>query len=162
MKTTLANAALTKMVVGAALLLAPVPAFAQAAAGAVPNSFDNPAAAQAQTPARPAAPAVAPASSAPDIARSQDALRSVIAAGQDDGFDYSVFTDNLAAQIRQQSAQVGPLLKSFGEVKTIEYQRQEGPAELFKVTFDNQVTEWLIGFDADNKIAALLFRPAEG
>ena len=34
-------------------------------------------------------------------------------------------------------------------------------ADLFRVTFDNQVTEWLIGFDAEDKIALLLFRPAE-
>ena len=47
-------------------------------------------------------------------------------------------------------------------MKTVEYLRQEGEAQLFKVTFDNQVTEWLIGFDSDDKIAALLFRPAEG
>ena len=37
---------------------------------------------------------------------------------------------------------------------------QDG-ADLFRVTFDNQVTEWLIGFDAEDKIALLLFRPAE-
>lgn len=148
---------LTTILVAAALAGAPASPLAQAAAGAVPNSFDAPAASQtppsAQTPAASAA--------APDIARSQEALRSVIAAGQGAGFDYSVFTDNLAAQIRQQADQVGPLLKSFGEVKTIEYQRQEGQAELFKVTFDNQATEWMIGFDANNKIAALLFRPSQ-
>lgn len=147
MKTTL---------IAAALLLAPVPAFAQTAAGSVPNSFDRPAQAQ---PARPA-PAPTPSAQAPDIARGEEALRSVITAAQGPGFDYSAFTDSVATQIRPQAAQVTPLLKSFGAVKTVEYLRQEGEAQLFKVTFDNQVTEWLIGFDSDDKIAALLFRPA--
>ena len=165
MKTTLTLSAL-----GAALLLAPMPALAQSAAAAsVPNAFDRPAQTQAQnpTPAAPARPASAAAAAAtpaaaPDIARSEEALRGVIADIQGGGFDYSDFTPNLAAQIRQQAEQVGSLIKSFGAVKTVEYERQEGEAQMFKVTFDNQATEWLIGFDADDKIAALLFRPAQG
>lgn len=169
MKTTLALSAL-----GAALLLTPAAALAQstppsnggAAAGAVPNSFDAPGQAAPNPSARPApapAPAQAgPGAEAPDIARAEEALRGVIAAAQGSGFDYSVFTTDLAGKIRQQSAQVGPLIKSFGDLKTVEYVRQEGEAQLFRVTFDNQVTEWMIGFDADDKIAALLFRPAEG
>ena len=36
-----------------------------------------------------------------------------------------------------------------------------GEDQLFRVTFDNQATEWIIGFGDDGKIAALLFRPAE-
>ncbi|MBU1271873.1 MAG: hypothetical protein KJ728_05980 [Alphaproteobacteria bacterium] len=154
MKTTL---------IAVALLLAPASAIAQsggAAAGAVPNSFDRPAQAQSQpAPSAPTAPAVA--ATAPDIARSEEALRAVIAAAQGPGFDYSVFTDSLAAQIRQQADQVAPLVKGFGAVKTVAFERPEGEAHLFKVTFDNQVTEWVIGFDADDKIAALLFRPVE-
>ena len=153
---------LMKTTLAAALLLAPVPAFAQAAAGAVPNAFDRPA--QSATPqARPApaAPAPTAAAQAPDIARSEEALRAVIAAAQGAGFDYADFTTGLGTQIRQQEAQVIPLIKGFGAIKTVEYVRQEGEAQMFKVTFDNQVTEWMIGFDADDKIAALLFRPAE-
>jgi len=153
---------LMKTALAAAILLAPVPAFAQAAAGAVPNAFDRPA--QSATPqARPAPAAPAPtgAAQAPDIARSEEALRAVIAAAQGTGFDYADFTTDLGTQIRQQEAQVIPLLKGFGAVKTVEYVKQEGEAQMFKVTFDNQVTEWMIGFDAEDKIAALLFRPAE-
>ena len=89
------------------------------------------------------------------------ALCAVIAGAQGTGFDYSDFTTGLGTQIRQQEAQVVPLIKGFGAVKTVEYVKQEGEAQMFKVTFDNQVTEWLIGFDAEDKIAALLFRPAE-
>lgn len=153
---------LLKTTLAAALLLAPVPAFAQAAAGAVPNAFDRPA--QSATPqARPAPAAPAPtgAAQAPDIARSEEALRAVIAAAQGTGFDYADFTTGLGTQIRQQEAQVIPLIKGFGAIKTVQYVRQEGEAQMFKVTFDNQVTEWMIGFDAEDKIAALLFRPAE-
>ena len=164
MKTTL-----TLSAIGAALLLAPMPASAQSAAAAsVPNAFDRPAQAQTQnpTPAAPARPATASAAAAtpaaaPDIARSEEALRGVIADIQGGGFDYSDFTPNLAAQIRQQAEQVGSLIKGFGAVKTVEYKRQEGEVQLFKVTFDNQATEWMIGFDAEDKISALLFRPAE-
>jgi hypothetical protein len=151
MKTTL---------IAALLALAPAPVLAQAAAGSAPNSFDAPAAGQA-APARPA-PAPSAATAAPaDVARSEEALRAVIAAIQGPGPDYSVFTDNLAAQMRQQAAQVTPLIKSFGALRAVDHQRPEGQAQLFRVTFDNQVTEWMIGFDDEGKIAALLFRPAQ-
>ena len=43
MKPTLMKTAQISTALAAALLLAPVPAFAQAAAGAVPNAFDQPA-----------------------------------------------------------------------------------------------------------------------
>lgn len=160
---------LTKTLLGAALILAPAPALAQAAAASVPNAFDRPAQTQSQPQAAPTRPAPAgpPATSAatpaaaPDIARAEEALRGVIADVQGGGFDYSDFTPNLAAQIRQQAEQVGSLIKGFGAVKTVEYKRQEGEVQLFKVTFDNQATEWMIGFDAEDKISALLFRPAE-
>ncbi len=163
MKTTL---------IAAALLLAPAPALAQssgAAAGSVPNSFDAPAAQAASPAPRPApqtsGPAqnapTSPAASAADIAKGETALRDIIGDIQGAGLDYSVFTENLAAQIREQSDQVTPLIKSFGELREIDHQRAEGPAQLYRVTFDNQATEWLIGFDQTGKIAALLFRPAE-
>jgi hypothetical protein len=152
---------LMKTAIAAAVLLAPMPALAQAAAGAVPNGFDRPAQAAAPQARPAAAPATASAAQAPDIARSEEALRAVIASAQGTGFDYSDFTTGLGTQIRQQDAQVVPLIKGFGAVKTVEYVKQEGEAQMFKVTFDNQVTEWLIGFDAEDKIAALLFRPAE-
>jgi len=159
---------LTKTLLGAALILAPAPALAQAAAASVPNAFDRPAQTQSQPQAAPARPAQAapPAASAtpaaaPDIARAEEALRGVIADVKGGGFDYADFTPNLAAQIRQQAEQVSALIKGFGAVKTVEYKRQEGEVQLFKVTFDNQATEWMIGFDAEDKISALLFRPAE-
>lgn len=159
MKPTLMKTAHISTALATALLLAPVPAFAQAAAGAVPNAFDQPAR-SGNAQARPA-PAPTGSAQAPDIVRSEEALRAVISAAQGTGFDYSDFTTNLGTQIRQQEAQVIPLIKGFGAIKTVQYVRQEGEAQMFKVTFDNQVTEWMIGFDAEDKIAALLFRPAE-
>lgn len=154
MKTALKTLAL------AAALLAPAPVLAQAAAGSVPNSFDAPA--TQATPA-PQGPAQAePQAAAPaDVAKAEAALRGVIVAIQGPGLDYSAFTENLAAQIRQQADQVTPLIKSFGALRTIEHVRPEGQAQMFRVTFDNQATEWVIGFGDDGKIAALLFRPAE-
>jgi len=153
------------LLAAAALMLVPAalggPALAQVAAGAVPNSFDAPAQGQSQGQSQPRPqPAPAP-TAAPDVARGEEALRDIIADAQGDGFDYSVFTTNLAAQIRQQSAQVTPLIKGFGAVRSVAFVRQEGEAQLFRVVFDNQDTEWLIGFDDQDRVAALLFRPAE-
>ena len=156
MKTALKTLAL------AAALLAPAPVLAQAAAGSVPNSFDAPAAQATPAPQRPVqAPVQAPAAASTDVAEAEAALRGVIVAIQGPGPDYSAFTQNLAAQIRQQADQVTPLIKSFGALRSVEHVRPEGQAQLFRVTFDNQATEWVIGFDDDGKIAALLFRPAE-
>lgn len=157
MKTALKTLAL------AAVLLAPAPVLAQAAAaGSVPNSFDAPATQTTPAPQRPAqAPAQAQAAAPADVAKAETALRGVIVAMQGTGPDYSVFTENLAEQIRQQADQVTPLIKSFGALRSVEHVRPEGQAQLFRVTFDNQATEWVIGFGDDGKIAALLFRPAE-
>ena len=157
------------LVLSGALLMA-APALAQtaapsrapaqgAAAATLPDAFEGDAPAASTAPASPSI--AGPAAQAPDIARSEEVLRAVIAAAQGTGFDYADFTTGLGTQIRQQEAQVIPLIKGFGAIKTVQYVRQEGEAQMFKVTFDNQVTEWLIGFDAEDKIAALLFRPAE-
>jgi len=150
---------LMKTALAAVLLLAPVPAFAQAAAGAVPNAFDQPA--QPGTAQVRPAPAPTGAAQAPDISRAEEALRSVIASAQSSGFDYSVFTTDMASQMRQLSTQVTPLLKGYGDVRTVAFERVEGEAQLFKIAFDNQVTEWMIVFDPEDKIAGLRFRPLE-
>lgn len=159
MKPTLMKTAQISTALAAALLLVPVPAFAQAAAGAVPNAFDQPAQPGTVQP-RPA-PAPIGAAQAPDISRAEEALRSVIASAQGSGFDYSVFTTDMASQMRQLSTQVTPLLKGYGDVRTVAFERVEGEAQLFKITFDNQVTEWMIVFDPEDKIAGLRFRPLE-
>lgn len=122
------------------------------AAATLPNAFGEPAA-----PARPAAPAVA---EAPDIARSEQALRAAIASFQSGNVDYSVFSDDLAAQIREQATTVTPMVQQFGALKTIDHVGQQDGADLFRVVFEKQATDWVIAFDGQDQIAALLFRPA--
>ena len=158
MKTSLIKTALAAALLAAPLFAAPSAALAQASAGSVPNAFDAaPAPTQAPAPAQAAVEA-----QAPDIARAETALRGVIAAVQGAGFDYSVFTPDLATRMRQLSPEISPLIKSFGAVRTVEFQKAEDEAQLFRVTFDNKVTEWMILFDPEDKIAGLRFRPVEG
>lgn len=142
---------------GASLLALPVAA--QTAAATLPNAFGQPAAAPAQAPAGPAAPAAA---EAPDIARSEAALRAVIASLQSDEIDYSVFSVSLAEQIRGRAAEFAPRVQQLGAVQAVEYRGQQDGAELFRVVFEKQATDWVIAFDAEDQIAALLYRPAEG
>ncbi|QBQ49702.1 hypothetical protein [Brevundimonas naejangsanensis] len=156
---------LTAALMGATLLAAP--ALAQqaparpatgsgAAAATLPHAFEGDAA-----PARPqAAPAAPTTAIAPDIARSEEALRAVIAAMQAGQIDYTVFTPDMAEQIRAQSGQVAPLLQQFGPLKSISHLDQQNGADVFRVIFEKQATDWVIGFDEEDLIAALLFRPA--
>lgn len=159
MKTPILAAA----VLGASLLALPVaaqttttPAPTGGAAATLPNAFEEPA------PARPAAsaPRPEPAAEAPDIARSEQALRAAIASFQSGNVDYSVFSDDLATQIREQAPTVTPLVQQFGALKTINHVGQQDGADLFRVVFEKQATDWVIAFNGDNQIAALLFRPA--
>lgn len=158
MKTILIAAALCL-----AAAAAPHAALSQAAAGAVPNTFDG-AATRQSAPVQPPVQAQAPAQAAgqaPDVARAEEALRSVIAAAQGPGFDYSVFTPDLGGRMRQLAPEVTPLIKSFGAVRSVDFQAAEGDAQLFRITFDNKVTEWMILFDPEDRIAGLRFRPVE-
>lgn len=135
----------------AALLIAPVAAQAQVAAGTVPNTFDAPAVVQ---PAVPAVPA-------PANARSEEVLREIIAGAQAGTIDYGLMTDDLAGKMREQEAAIRPLIESFGPVQAVDFVgRQEG-ADLFAVVFSNAATQWVIGFNDEDKVAALLFRPAQ-
>lgn len=161
---------LTAALIGGALLAAQgaAPALAQSslaqsspraqpgvAAATLPDSFE------AEAPAdRPKAGPPA-ATTAPDIARSEEALRVVIAAFQSGTIDYADFTTGLAAQVRAKSGEMIPLIQQFGAIKTVEHRGQQNGADLFRVVFDKQATDWVIGFDAEDQIAALLFRPAQ-
>ncbi|NBB64434.1 hypothetical protein GVN18_34820 [Pseudomonas sp. ODNR1LW] len=152
---------LIQTVLAAALLAAPSAVLAQAAAGSVPNAFDAAPRAAALAPTAQAPAQAQMEAQAPDVARAERALRDVIAAVQGAGFDYSVFTPDLAARMRQLSPEISPLIKSFGAVRTVEFQKAEGEAQLFRATFDNRVTEWMILFDPEDRIAGLRFRPVE-
>ncbi|MFK4058253.1 hypothetical protein [Brevundimonas sp. NPDC046655] len=150
MKTRIFAAA----VMGASLLALPVTA--QTAAATLPNSFGEPDAVQAPPPPAPAS------GEAPDIARTQGALRAVIASLQSDEIDYSVFSPSLAEQIRSRAAEFAPRVRQLGAVQVMEYRGQQDGAELFRVVFEKQATDWVIAFDNEDRINALLYRPARG
>lgn len=147
------------LLIAAALLLAPAAAQAQVAAGALPNTFDRPAQA-APVPAPAPAPALAPAPT-PANARSEEVLREIIAGAQAGAIDYSLMSDDLAAKVREQEAQIEPLIQGFGLVQAVDFVGAQDGADLFAVVFANAATQWVIGFDETDKVAALLFRPAE-
>lgn len=140
----------------AALLLAPVAAQAQVAAGAVPNPFDRPAGAMAAQPAPPPAEMPTPAN-----ARSETVLREIIAGARAGTIDYALMTEDLAGKMREQEAAIRPLIEGFGLVQAVDFVGNQGEADRFLVVFANAATEWVIGFDDEDKVAALLFRPAE-
>lgn len=147
------------LLIAAVLLLAPAAAQAQVAAGALPNTFDRPAQAAPVPPS--AAAASAAAASTPANARSEDVLREIIAGAQSGAIDYSLMSDDLAAKVREQEAQIGPLIQGFGLVQAVDFVGAQDGADLYAVVFANAATEWVIGFDEADKVAALLFRPAQ-
>lgn len=149
------------LLAAAVLLIAPVVsvsgAHAQVAAGSVPNSFDAPTAAPAQAaPPAPAAAAVAPVNPA-----SEEALRTIIAGAQAGTVDYALMTDDLAAKVREQEATVLPLIQGFGPLVSLGFVGSQNGADLYGAVFANAATQWVIGFNDEGKVAALLFRPAE-
>lgn len=144
------------LALAAALVLAPAAAQAQAAAATVPNPFDRP----AGQPARPAAAPAAPRAATPVNAKSEDALRDLIAQAQGDGFDYALMTETLAEQVRAQEATVRPIIKGFGAIQALDFMDSQDGADIFAVTFAEADTLWVIGFDDAGKIDAFLFRPA--
>lgn len=155
------------LLAAAVLLLAPVTfasgAHAQVAAGALPNTFDDPAArARAATAAPAPTPApAAPLASEPANAASEDILRTLIASAQAGAMDYSLMTDDLAGKVREQEAAVLPVIESFGALVALDFVGSRDRNDLFSATFANAATEWVIGVNDDGKVAALLFRPAE-
>ena len=154
------------LLIAAALLLVPAAANAQAAAGSLPNSFDTPArapraaAASAPSASIPVGPAI-PAVQTPANPKSEEVLREIIAGAQAGTIDYSLMTDDLAAKVREQAAAIQPLITGFGPVQAVDFVGAQNGADLFAVTFSNAATQWVIGFNEADKVAALLFRPAE-
>lgn len=146
--------------IAAALTLAPVAAQAQVAAATVPNTFDRPATA-ARAPAQAPAPARAPMATAPANAQSETTLRAIITGAQSGAIDYGLLTDTLAVRVREQEAQMTPLIQGFGALQSVTFIGSQEGADLFAVRFANAATEWFIGFDDAGKVDGLLFRPAE-
>ena len=143
-------------VIGLALFAAPLSAQAQVAAGALPNSFDSPARPATAPQAAPAVPVV----TTPANPQSEDTLRTIIAGAQAGSIDYSLMTDGLGERVRRQEAQLAPVIRGFGAVQAVDFVGSQNGADLFVITFANATTQWVIGFEGD-KVAALLFRPAE-
>lgn len=146
------------LLIAAALLFLPAAAQAQVAAGSMPNSFDAPGAARAAP-----APAAAPVAALPTPvnARSEDVLREIIAGAQAGTINYALMTDDLAARIRAQETAIRPLIAGFGPVQAVDFVGSQDGADLFAVTFSTAATQWVIAFNETDKVAALLFRPAE-
>ena len=148
------------LLIATALLLLPAGAQAQVAAASMPNSFDGPVrVAQVAAPA--AAPSAVPAAPAPANPRAEAVLRDIIAGAQAGTIDYAVMTEDLAGKVREQEAAIQPLIAGFGPVQAVDFVGSQNGADLFAVVFANAATEWVIGFNEADKVAALLFRPAE-
>ena len=146
------------LLAAAAVLLVPAAAHAQVAAGALPNTFDDPAARTAQaTPA----PAAAATSAEPAHPESENILSTLIASAQAGAMDYALMTDDLAGKVRAQEAAIKPVIDGFGAVVAVDFVSSRERNDLFSVTFANAATEWVIGVNDDGKVAALLFRPAQ-
>ena len=141
------------LLIAAALLLLPAGARAQVAAASMPNSFDGPVRV-----APVAAPVAAPV---PANLRAEAVLRDIIAGAQAGTIDYAVMTEDLAGKVREQEASIQPLIVGFGPVQAVDFVGSQNGADLFAVIFANAATEWVIGFNEADKVAALLFRPAE-
>ena len=150
------------LLIAAALLVIPVAAptvaLAQVAAATMPNSFDRPA--QLPRAAVPAQPVVPPVTT-PANPLAEDTLRAIIAGAQAGTIDYSLMSDDLAGKVREQEAAIQPLIAGFGPVQAVDFVGTQNGADLFAVTFSNASTQWVIGFNEADKVAALLFRPAE-
>jgi hypothetical protein len=144
------------LLIAAALLLLPAGARAQVAAASMPNSFDGPVRV-----APVAAPIAAPVAPAPANPRAEAVLRDIIAGAQAGTIDYAVMTEDLAGKVREQEASIQPLIVGFGPVQAVDFVGSQNGADLFAVIFANAATEWVIGFNEADKVAALLFRPAE-
>ena len=143
------------LLIATALLLLPAGAQAQVAAASMPNSFDGPVRV-----AQAAPPTAAPAAPAPANPRAEAVLRDIIAGAQAGTIDYAVMTEDLAGKVREQEAAIQPLIVGFGPVQAVDFIGSQNGADRFAVIFANAATEWVIGFNEADKVAALLFRPA--
>jgi streptogramin lyase len=126
-----------------------------AAAARLPNAFDGTA-----RQASPAPVQAAPVAEAPDVTRGREALMVVIADAQDGALDYSAFSEDVAGRLRPVEDDLTAAIQGFGALGDITYIGRQNGADLFEVNFENLKTQWVIGFDADDHIAVLLFREA--
>lgn len=120
------------------------------AAGRIQNTFDRT--------GRQTAVAV-PARTEPDP-RSEPAIRAFIGGLQTGTVDWNAFTPNMAEQMRPGESQAVEVIRELGALESVEWFQHRDGADHYLVRFENADTQWIIGFDDDDRIAALLFRPA--
>ena len=125
------------------------------AAASLPNAFDG-----TRRSAPPVAVQETPAAEAPDVTRARETLEAVIADAQDGSLDFSAFTEDMTTRLRPVEGDLTGAIQSFGALETIAYVGRQNGADMFEVRFDGILTQWVIGFDADDRIAILLFREA--
>jgi hypothetical protein len=130
---------------------------APGAAATLPNTFDSPVTRTAPLAAPVAMPTAGQVTEA-DMA--EGALRAVIADLAGGRFDPELFTEELGSQIRSQLPTLRPVVQGFGAIGPIDAQGVANGTNQFLVTFENAVTQWVIGLNEDGRISALLFRPA--
>lgn len=127
----------------------------ETAAASLPNAFDG----RPRT-APPVAVQEIPTAEAPDVARARETLEAVIADAQDGSLDFSAFTEDMTTRLRPVEGDLTGAIQSFGALETIAYVGRQNGADMFEVRFDSILTQWVIGFDAEDRIAVLLFREA--
>ncbi len=130
------------------------------AAATLPNTFDGPSAATAVAAPLPP-PVVAPTQEEVTQAdMAEGALRAVIGDLAQGRIDDALFTPELASRLRPQLSTLRPVVQGFGEIGQIEPQGVSNGATQFLVTFENAVTQWVVGLNDEGRVSALLFRPA--
>ncbi len=151
-----------RLILTAVLLTLAAPALAQtapqepAAAATLPDAF-GPAVAPVQRPLPPApSAALAPA----DPQAGEAVVREVVAEAQAGALTYDRFTPDLATRVRAQAPQLVPILQGFGALQTVEYGGEQNGASMYLAVFENAATQWIVGRNAEGKVALLLFRPA--
>lgn len=127
----------------------------ETAAASLPNAFDG-------TPrtATPVAVQETPTAEAPDVTRGRETLEAVIADAQDGSLDFSAFSADMTTRLRPVEADLTAAIQSFGELETIAHVGHQNGADMFEVRFESILTQWVIGFDVEDRIAVLLFREA--
>jgi len=129
------------------------------AAASLPNTFDGPTAITAPSAQPPAAPTTTPGQ-VTDADIAEGVLRVVIADLKAGEIDETLFTPDMAARMATQLTTIRPLLEGYGEITAMEAQGVREGAAQYQVTFEDVVTQWVIGLNDNGLIAALLFRPA--
>ncbi|HAJ02390.1 MULTISPECIES: hypothetical protein [unclassified Brevundimonas] len=127
----------------------------ETAAASLPNAFDG-----TPRPAPPVAVQETPTAEAPDVTRARETLEVVIADAQDGSLDFSAFSEDMTNRLRPVEGDLTAAIQSFGALETIAHVGHQNGADMFEVRFESILTQWVIGFDAEDRIAVLLFREA--